>query len=149
MAAYSCKVLWRLSLSVLAAGMLAGSSAGAALSDERVDIALVITTDVSYSVDENEARFQREGAIAAFRNADVVKAIQAGALGRIAVTYIDFSSYSTNKIIAPWHIVHDATSAEAFELLLSGLGPGFGRPRGTSLNRFDSNWTTPSGVFRV
>jgi hypothetical protein len=119
MAACSCKDLWRLGLSVLAAGILAGSSAGAALSGERVDIALVITTDVSYSVDENEARFQREGAIAAFRNADVIKAIQAGPLGRIAVTYIDFSSYSTNKIIAPWHVVHDAASAEAFADLLA------------------------------
>src|SRR5712691_7843838 len=114
MAACSCKDVWRLGLSVLAAGMLAGSSAGAALSGERVDIALVINTDVSYSVDENEARFQREGAIAAFRNPDVIKAIQAGPLGRIAVTYLDFSSYSMNKIIAPWHIIHDTASAEEF-----------------------------------
>jgi hypothetical protein len=114
MAACSCKDVWRLSLSGLAAGLLAGSSAGAAVSSERVDVALVIATDVSYSVDDNEARFQREGAIAAFRNADVVKAIQAGPLGRIAVAYIDFSSYSTNKVIASWHIVHDAASAEAF-----------------------------------
>lgn len=119
MAACSCKDLWRLGLSVLAAGMLAGSSAGAALSGEHVDIALVITTDVSYSVDEDEARFQREGAIAAFRSPEVVKAIQAGPLGRIAVTYIDFSSYSTNKIIAPWHVVHDTASAEAFADLLA------------------------------
>jgi hypothetical protein len=119
MAACSCKDLARLGLSILAAGMLAGSSAGAALSGDHVDIALVINTDVSYSVDENEARFQREGAIAAFRNPDVIKAIQAGPLGRIAVTYLDFSSYSMNKIIAPWHIVHDAASAEAFADLLA------------------------------
>ena len=119
MAAYSCKDVWQLGLSVLAAGMLAGSSAGAALSGEHVDIALVITTDVSYSVDENEARFQREGAIAAFRNPEVIKAIQAGPLGRIAVTYIDFSSYSTTKIIAPWRLIHDAASAEAFADLLA------------------------------
>ena len=119
MAACSCKDLVRLGLSILAAGMLAGSSAGAALSGEHVDIALVINTDVSYSVDENEARFQREGAIAAFRNPDVIKAIQAGSLGRIAVTYLDFSSYSMNKIVAPWHIVHDAASAEAFADLLA------------------------------
>jgi hypothetical protein len=123
MAACSCKDLVRLGLSAIAAGMLAGSSAGAAagaaVSGERVDIALVINTDVSYSVDENEARFQREGAIAAFRSPDVIKAIQAGPLGRIAVTYLDFSSYSMNKVIAPWHIVHDAASAEAFADLLA------------------------------
>ena len=119
MAACSCKHLWRLGLSALAAGMLAGSSAGAAPPGQHVDIALVIATDVSYSVDDNEARFQREGAIAAFRNPEVLKAIQAGALGRIAVAYIDFSSYSTNKIIADWHVVHDKASAEAFADLLA------------------------------
>ncbi|HMI97027.1 MAG TPA: DUF1194 domain-containing protein [Micropepsaceae bacterium] len=119
MAACRRKDLWGLGLSALAAGFLAGSSAGAAPPGERVDVALVIATDVSYSVDDNEAHFQREGAIAAFRNPDVVKAIQAGALGRIAVAYIDFSSYSTNKIIASWHVVHDVASAEAFAELLA------------------------------
>src|SRR6266566_3389655 len=119
MAACSCKHLWRLGLSALAAGTLVGSSAGAALQGQHVDVALVIATDVSYSVDDNEARFQREGAIAAFRNPEVVRAIQAGALGRIAVAYIDFSSYSTNKIIADWHVVHDTASAEAFADLLA------------------------------
>src|SRR6266566_8934080 len=114
-----CKHLWRLGLSALAAGTLVGSSAGAAPPGQHVDVALVIATDASYSVDDNEARFQREGAIAAFRNPEVVKAIQAGALGRIAVAYIDFSSYSTNKIIADWHVVHDTASAEAFADLLA------------------------------
>jgi hypothetical protein len=79
-----------------------------------VDIELVLVTDVSYSVDANEARFQREGAIAAFRNADVVKAIQSGALGRIAVSYIDFASAGTERILVNWQVVHDKTSADAF-----------------------------------
>ena len=81
---------------------------------ENVDIELVLVTDVSYSVDENEARFQREGAIAAFRNAEVVKAIQAGALGRIAVSYIDFASAGQERILVNWQIVHDKASADAF-----------------------------------
>ena len=127
MAACSCKHLWRLGLSALAAGALAGSSAGAALPGQHVDVALVIATDVSYSVDDNEARFQREGAIAAFRNPEVLKAIQAGALGRIAVAYIDFSSYSTNKIIADWHVVHDKASADSFADLPDDVAGDFGR----------------------
>ena len=143
MAACSCKDLWRLGLSVLAAGMLAGSSAGAAPSGEQVDVALVIATDVSYSVDENEARFQREGAIAAFRNPDVVKAIQAGALGRIAVAYLDFSSYASNRVIADWHIVHDKASAEAFaDMLASRRARWACRPRSAAV----SNW--PSACSR-
>jgi hypothetical protein len=79
----------------------------------------VIVTDVSYSVDENEARFQREGAIAAFRNSDVVKAIQSGSLGRIAVAYLDFSSYQASKVIAGWTLVQDKASADAFADVLA------------------------------
>jgi hypothetical protein len=103
----------RLGAAILAAG-LSGSSAGGAPEGEQVDVAVVIATDVSYSVDENEAQFQRQGAVAAFRSPDVVKAIQSGSLGRIAVTYLDFSSYQSTKILVNWRIVHDKASADAF-----------------------------------
>src|SRR6201989_3004956 len=109
---------WRLGLAVVA-GVFLGGSAPVAPSAQQVDVALVIVTDVSYSVDDNEAHFQREGAIAAFRNADVVKAIQAGSLGRIAVTYIDFSSFGAIKVIAGWHVIHDKASADAFADVLA------------------------------
>jgi hypothetical protein len=104
---------WKLGCASLVACLVGNSAAGVPAS-QAVDVALVIATDVSYSVDENEARFQREGAIAAFRNPDVVKAIQSGSLGRIAVTYLDFSSYQSNKILVDWTIVHDKASADAF-----------------------------------
>ena len=113
------KLSWRRGMSALAVLLLAQATGGAAPSVQQVDLALVIATDVSYSVDENEARFQREGAVVAFRSPDVVKAIQAGALGRIAVAYLDFSSYSTNKIIADWHVIHDKDSADAFADILA------------------------------
>ncbi len=109
----------RLAVAIFAAGCMAGERTTAAPSAQQVDVALVIVTDVSYSVDENEARFQREGAIAAFRNPDVVKAIQAGSLGRIAVAYIDFSSYQSNRIIANWTVVHDKASADSFADVLA------------------------------
>jgi hypothetical protein len=48
-----------------------------------------------------------------------VKAIQSGSLGRIAVSYLDFSSYQSNKIIAGWTLVHDKASAEAFADVLA------------------------------
>ena len=108
----------RVGFAALAGWLFGGSSVGPP-APQQVDVALVIATDVSYSVDENEAHFQREGAIAAFRNPDVVKAIQSGSLGRIAVTYLDFSSYNSNKILAGWTIIHDKASADAFADLLA------------------------------
>jgi hypothetical protein len=104
----------------IAAFCVGMSSGGAAPGqpEKEVDLALVIATDVSYSVDDNEARFQRQGAVAAFRNAEVLRAIQLGPHGRIAVAYIDFATIGSNKVIADWHVVHDKASAEAFADIL-------------------------------
>ena len=117
MAAYRCGVVFRLAAAAVA-GLCLAQTQSSATPNEDVDLALVIATDVSYSVDENEARFQRQGAVAAFRNPEVVKAIQSGARGRIAVAYIDFATIGTNKVIAGWHVVHDKASAGAFADIL-------------------------------
>jgi uncharacterized protein DUF1194 len=116
-AAYRVRSVFGLACAAVAALCLMPSKIGAA-PNEDVDIALVIATDVSYSVDENEARFQRQGAVAAFRNPEVVKAIQSGPRGRIAVAYIDFATIGANKVIAGWHMVHDKASAAAFADIL-------------------------------
>ena len=81
---------------------------------EPVDLELVIATDVSPSIDESEAHLQREGIVEAFLNPQVVEAIEAGSLGKIAVAAIDFSSREYNKIVANWQIIHDKASAAAF-----------------------------------
>lgn len=78
-----------------------------------VDLKLVIATDVSRSINDEEAQLQREGTAEAFLNPEVVKAIQSGALGRIAVAMIDFSSPEYDKIVIDWTIVKDKASAAA------------------------------------
>jgi len=105
-------------ISAAIAGLYFAQSSGGAAPSEEVDLALVIATDVSYSVDENEAHFQRQGAVTAFRSPEVVRAIQSGPRGRIAVAYIDFATAGANRIIANWHVVHDRSSADAFADLL-------------------------------
>jgi hypothetical protein len=117
MAAFGLGKGLRLAAAAIAVFCVAQSTGGAAPTED-VDLALVIATDVSYSVDDNEARFQRQGAVAAFRNPEVIKAIQSGPRGRIAVAYIDFASVGSNKVIAGWHIVHDKASGEVFADML-------------------------------
>jgi hypothetical protein len=98
-------------------GICAAVAAGIAapvFAAEQVDLELVITTDVSYSVDDMEARMQREGAVTAFRSREVVEAIKAGSLGKIAVAYIDFSNANASRVVVDWQVVHDKASAEAF-----------------------------------
>ena len=78
-----------------------------------VDVKLVLATDVSRSINNREARTQREGVAEAFANPEVIKAIQSGALGRIAVAMIDWSSPQYDRVVLDWTIVKDKASAMA------------------------------------
>jgi hypothetical protein len=81
---------------------------------EQVDLHLVLAADVSRSVDDNEFRLQREGYAQAFNDPRVVRAIQSGALGRIAVTYVEWSGEWAQKVVVDWTVVADGESAGAF-----------------------------------
>lgn len=108
----------------LAALTLAGMPAHA---KEYVDLELVIATDVSRSIDSDEARLQRQGVAAAFRSKQVIDAIRSGVLQRIAVAYIDYSSRDWNKLLVDWRIIRDRESAEAFAAALLQQELTFGR----------------------
>lgn len=85
-----------------------------AAAPEPVDVELVIATDVSPSIDVSEARLQRQGIADAFANPQVVQAIEAGSLGKIAVVAIDFSAREYNRIVVNWRVIHDKATATAF-----------------------------------
>lgn len=99
---------------LVAAGLQMAMSCVGANGAEAVDLELVIATDVSYSIDEEEATLQRQGVVAAFRSDEVIRAITSGMLGRIAVAYIDFASRMTNRVVLDWHIIRDRATAHAF-----------------------------------
>src|SRR6266576_1276952 len=99
-------------ISVLA--LLAWSPAMPAAGPQQVDLKLVLATDVSGSIDNDELKLEREGTADAFLDPDVIKAIKGGALGRIAVAMIDFSSPEYDKVVIDWHIIQDAQGAAAF-----------------------------------
>lgn len=107
--------------------LVCGALAAPARAAEPVDLELVIATDVSRSIDHQEALLQREGVAAAFRNRAVIRAIGSGILGRIGVAYIDYSSRAYNRIVVDWTIVHDRESAEAFAARLLAAPLTFGR----------------------
>jgi hypothetical protein len=86
---------------------------GAAAKTE-VDLALVLAVDVSRSMDPEEQQLQRDGYVEAFRSGAVHAAIRKGAIGRIAVTYIEWSGAAEQKIVIPWSILDGAGAATAF-----------------------------------
>ncbi|MFO1185455.1 MAG: DUF1194 domain-containing protein [Bauldia sp.] len=91
-----------------------------------VDLAVVLAVDISHSMDEVEQRLQREGYAAAFRDPAVVAAIRGGLLGRIAVSYVEWSTRYFQLVVVPWTIVDTETSAAAFaaELLAEPTNRG-------------------------
>lgn len=99
-------------------GLLAWSAPAVAV--EQVDLKLVLATDVSGSINDEEAQLQREGTADAFSDPLVIKAIQSGALGRIAVAMIDFSSPEYDKVVLDWHIIRNRATAEEFAGLVRG-----------------------------
>ena len=74
-----------------------------------VDVKLVIATDTSNSINDTEAKLQRDGIADVFLEPEVVKAIQSGQLGRIAVSMVDWGS--EQHVVLDWTIVEDKASA--------------------------------------
>jgi hypothetical protein len=85
-----------------------------ARADTPVDLDLVLAVDVSLSMAEDEAKLQRHGYSAALRDPRIIESIRGGALGRIAVTYIEWSAVTDQRVIVGWRVISDAASAEAF-----------------------------------
>jgi hypothetical protein len=81
---------------------------------ENVDLKLVLATDVSGSINNEELQLEREGTAEAFLDPVVVNAIRSGALGRIAVSMVDFSSPGLGKVVIDWRIIRDQASAASF-----------------------------------
>jgi hypothetical protein len=81
---------------------------------EAVDLKLVLATDVSGSINGDELWVERAGTATAFLDPAVIKAIQSGAVGKIAVSMLDFSSPGFGKTVIDWRIIRDRPSAAAF-----------------------------------
>jgi hypothetical protein len=98
----------------LIAALLGISCVPAGAQDLEVDLELVLAVDISGSVDETEARLQREGYIAALRHPHVIQAIQSGPHGRIAVTYVEWAGDHYQRTMLDWSLIEDAADAQGF-----------------------------------
>lgn len=114
----------RLSSLVLTGGLIACALIGlkalpAQAAEQEVDLALVLAVDISYSMDEDEQKLQRQGYMDALRSREVLEAIGKGAIGRIAVTYVEWAGQRSQDVIVPWRIIEGPESADSFVEVLS------------------------------
>ncbi len=96
---------------VLIAGLVTGTPTARAAPP--VDLALVLLTDVSKSMDDAEYAMVKAGYRAAFADPEVVSAI-IGTGGGVAVAYVEFSNKDDFVLVKGWDVLTDAASAAAF-----------------------------------
>ena len=101
-----------------------------------VDLQLVLAVDVSRSIDEEEARLQREGYRTAMRDPAVVAVMSGGLLGAVAVAYVEWAAYTSQELVVPWTRIASAAEAQAWSDRLE-RSP-----------RQSRNWTSLSGALR-
>jgi hypothetical protein len=86
---------------------------GQARADD-VDVALVLVTDVSRSIDDAEFKLEKDGYTSAFTSQRVLEAIRGGPAGKIAVAYVEFASSFEVRTVLDWTMIQDKASAQAF-----------------------------------
>ena len=101
-------------LSMACAAALSPFAAFAKGGATEVDVELVLAVDISYSMDIEEQRLQREGYIKALTSPDVLKAIRGGMVGKIAVTYFEWAGHNVQRVVVPWQIIDGPETADAF-----------------------------------
>lgn len=94
--------------------LVASGAPHAVAAKEYVDLELVLAVDVSLSMDHDEQRLQRDGYVAAFRDPKLLKAVQSGPNGRIAVTYVEWAGAAIQSVVLPWRVIQTAKDANAF-----------------------------------
>lgn len=79
-----------------------------------VDVELVLAVDVSYSMDPEEQKLQREGYIEALNSPEILAAIKKGVNGKIAVAYIEWAGTHARELVADWHVIDGPETAAIF-----------------------------------
>ena len=78
-----------------------------------VAVQLVLAVDVSGSVSQDRFELQRQGYAAAFRDAQVLQAIQSTSTGSIAVAMVQWTGPSLHVVAVDWTLISDRASAES------------------------------------
>ena len=85
-----------------------------ARANEPVDLLLVLSADVSRSVDHAKFQLQREGYAAAISDKRVLDAITSGRHRRIAVCFVEWSGVAAQELVIDWTVIGDEASARKF-----------------------------------
>ncbi len=114
---------------------LATRPAAAQQAAEPVDVLLVLAVDVSRSIDEDEARLQREGYRNAVSDPRVVEVIRRGMIGAIGLAYVEWAGFEYQRLVLPWTRIATQHDADAWSSALA------------EAPRASLSWTSISGAI--
>jgi hypothetical protein len=121
---------YRLAVASLALFLVSGASQA---DGQPVDVELVLAVDVSRSMDLHEFAVQRDGYLRALRHPDLIRAIAAGRIGRVAIAYFEWSGQPRDGGLVPWRIIETPEDAAAMADEIAAMP--IRRGRGTSISR--------------
>ncbi len=75
---------------------------------------LVLSVDVSRSIDHPKFLLQRDGYAAAISDPHVIDAIKSGPHGKIALSFVEWSGFGAQKIVIDWTMIDGAGTARKF-----------------------------------
>jgi hypothetical protein len=99
---------------------------------QEVDVELVLAVDISRSMNASESALQRKGYVEALSDPAFARAIEAGALSSIAISYVEWAGFGHQKVTIDWHVIDSPQSALAFAKLVEAAP--FSSARGTSIS---------------
>jgi hypothetical protein len=86
----------------------------AAFAAEPVDLLLVLSADISRSLDQAKFQLQRDGYGAALSSPRVIQAITSGPLGKIAICFVEWSGSTAQKLVIDWAVIDGEKAAKNF-----------------------------------
>ena len=77
-----------------------------------VDVELVLAVDISYSMDFDELKLQRDGYVEALTSKEFLDALKQGMHGKVAVTMVEWAGAAEQRIVIPWRLIEGPESAQ-------------------------------------
>ena len=99
--------------------------AGAASAPVAVDAAIVLASDVSRSIDDDEFALERRGYADAVQSQQLLDAISTGPHGAIALAYVEWAGDGEERVVVDWAVIRNPTDARAFATEMSAAPRSF------------------------
>jgi hypothetical protein len=72
-----------------------------------------MAVDISYSMDFDELKLQRDGYVEALASPEFLNALKQGMHGKVAVTMVEWAGVNEQRIVLPWRLIDGPASAQA------------------------------------